>query len=389
MSSNALHVCILTTAHPVDDVRVRHKFAQTFQNAGFRVSWAGPGHAFFDPSATSLEGIEFHFAPPIRTKRDRLLAGRRTHKAASKLEPVDVFYAPDPDAIPIALALAKQHHAKVIFDIHEQFHGAMLDRWLPRRGFPLVRKLVLKRIQRLCAQCDLVLAVNQSLLEAYLQGSAQGLVVRSCAPAWFADGPPAVVCPNDRPFTIMHGKCALARGTLPVLEALAKLPGGSTGMRVVMFCGSAPEKDRQAQAVVESSRQLGVTSALDLRSGVPMQDMPGILRSCDVGLIAYGRGLGAESLPNRLFEYMALGLPVIAPTYSIEIAKILREEACGLLADFEDPDSIAQALHTMYHNQEECRTMGQRAREAFLKRHNWDQEIAPVLAWMHSCRTSS
>jgi glycosyltransferase involved in cell wall biosynthesis len=124
---------------------------------------------------------------------------------------------------------------------------------------------------------------------------------------------------------------------------------------------------------------LNIQDVVDLREGVPMQEMPGILRSCDAGLIAYDRKLGADSLPNKLFEYMAAGLPTIAPEYSPEIRRILETEKCGVTADFENPSSVADAIVRIRQNPEECREMGRRAREAFNKRHNWEYEVRPLL----------
>lgn len=110
-----------------------------------------------------------------------------------------------------------------------------------------------------------------------------------------------------------------------------------------------------------------------------MQDMPDILRSCDVGLIAYDRNLGVDSLPNRIFEYMALGIPIIAPEYSVEIAQIIKTEKCGILADFEDLNSIATAIVRLSRDPVLCREMGTRGRQAFLARHNWEIEVRPLL----------
>jgi glycosyltransferase involved in cell wall biosynthesis len=177
----------------------------------------------------------------------------------------------------------------------------------------------------------------------------------------------------------MHGKCAGNRGTSKVLDAVELASRSIPTLRVVMFTTGAPQDDPEAQAILSRARDRGIEGALDLRAGVPMQQMPDVLHTCDAGLIAYGRDLGVDSLPNRLFEYMAAGLPVIAPVYAAEIARIVEGEQCGLLADFEDPASIGDAIVRLKNNPDMCRAMGRRAREAFLARHNWEGEVAPLL----------
>jgi glycosyltransferase involved in cell wall biosynthesis len=168
-----------------------------------------------------------------------------------------------------------------------------------------------------------------------------------------------------------------------VLQGIARLGSRAKEIKVVMFSKGDPLMDPDAVAMRGLADALGIGSCLDMRPGVPHREMPDILRSCDVGLIAYGRDLGVDSLPNRLFEYLALGLPVIAPVYAVEIAKILEEEGCGLLADFEDPESISKALETLLADPDLCRTMGVRGRQGFLERHNWEKEIEPLLAFIH------
>jgi glycosyltransferase involved in cell wall biosynthesis len=122
----------------------------------------------------------------------------------------------------------------------------------------------------------------------------------------------------------MHGKSDLGRGTLKVLEAASIAYNQVQDLRIIMFRSTANDAD--ADVLLSRINELKVSDVLELRPGVAMQEMPDILKSCDVGLVAYGRDLGVDSLPNRLFEYMAAGLAIIAPVYAREIAKIIDAE---------------------------------------------------------------
>lgn len=375
-----IHICILTTAHPIDDVRVNNKFAHVFRQSGFRVSWVGPGHAFFDKMNYNRDGIEFLLMPPLNCRLDRLQASRRVRMLATSVKNVDIYYVPDPDAVPVALSLAKRNGAKVIFDIHEVYHGALLDRWLMGWHLTVVREYVRRRISLVCSQCDLVIGVSDAVLSPYITHDTNHMVIRSCAPSWFADGPVADVCGDRRSnFTVMHGKGGLQRATIEVLNAVAEAVHKSTTLRIIIFTQGGSKNDPDIQKIKSRAHDLNIMQFLDLRKGVPMQEMPAVLRSCDVGVIAYRRDLGVDSLPNRLFEYMAIGLPIIAPIYAREIVKIIEAEKCGLLVDFEDPLNIANAIVELCQNPELCKQMGQRARESFLARHNWEVEVGPLL----------
>ena len=143
--------------------------------------------------------------------------------------------------------------------------------------------------------------------------------------------------------------------------------------------GMHPESfDRQTfdQTVAKA----GAEGAVDMRPLVPLAEMKGILNQCDAGIVAYDRIWGVRSLPNKFFEYMAAGLlPVIVPSYSEEIRKIVEAERCGLLVDCEKAEEIADAIVYLREHPEEAREMGRRGREAFLARHNWSGEGALML----------
>ncbi len=380
MSQN-IHICILTTAHPLDDVRVNNKFAQSFRDEGFKVTWVGPDYAYFDHDNYNRYGVNYQLYPQASSRLGRIFSHRAAYAAGLQVEDVDIYYSPEPDSAEVAIKLARKNGAKVIFDIHEVYHDVMLSRWLKGWAFKMLRPVARKRIERTCSRCDLVVGVSHAVLEPYSQAKVEQIIVRSCAPNWFAKDPPADVCGEGRTgLKLMHGKSTLGRGTTTVLEALSLAKADSPKLSAIMFDTFLEGSEGfGSNDFLQQLKQLEIAELIDFRKPVPMQEMPSILQSCDIGLISYNRALGLESLPNKLFEYMATGLAIIAPSYSEEIAKIINTEQCGLLADFEDPASIANAINYLYNNQEECREMGKRAREAFLKRHNWQAEIVPLI----------
>ncbi len=375
-----IHVCIVTTAHPIDDVRVNNKIAHAFRSAGFRVTWVGPGNAFFDKETYNRDGIVFIFAPPVKNRLTRLISRSHVRKLAAAVPNVDVYYSPDPDSAPISAALAKKNHAKSIFDIHEIYHGALLERWLFGRRVEFIREFVRKRIAKTCMQCDLVMGVSDAVLDPVFHDMSRRMVVRSCAPSWFADGPAADVCGEGRQgLKMMHGKGYMSYGTAMVLDAMEIVRKEAPGPKVVVMCSGDPDQDPTAQEVKAYAASKGIVESVILHKGVPLQAMPDLLRSCDVGLISYGRNLGVDILPNRIFEYLALGIPIIAPDYAVEIARIVGPEQCGLLVDFESPRAIADAVKKLQEDPALCREMGRRGREGFLARHNLEVEVAPLL----------
>jgi glycosyltransferase involved in cell wall biosynthesis len=296
---------------------------------------------------------------------------------------VDWYYAPSPDAAEAAITAAAGTDAKVLFDVLEAYHGTQLDRWVFGRKATLVRKYVHRRITRVCVQSDLVMAVSDSIMRHYAADLPHTVVVRNCAPRWFADGPVAVGgLIKGEALRVLHGKTHPNNGTSVVLEALAELSTDKV-VQVVMFPWL---RKAEASFMVDFEQQvehLGVNNKIDLRDSVGHSEMPAIMRTCNVGMIAYGRGLGEDSLPNRLFEYMAAGLAVLTPTYSIEIRNIVEAEQIGLSIDTERPEEISRAISWFSEHPVETREMGLKAREAFLRRHSWDAEFDRLVQAMN------
>jgi glycosyltransferase involved in cell wall biosynthesis len=79
-----------------------------------------------------------------------------------------------------------------------------------------------------------------------------------------------------------------------------------------------------------------------------------------------GKIHGVYELPNKLFEYLGSGKPIIYAGRG-DIAKIIKEASCGLVTRPEDPKAFAEAVAYLWENQEEAREMGQRGRQYVMK----------------------
>lgn len=212
------------------------------------------------------------------------------------------------------------------------------------------------------------MGVSDAVLDPIFTDHSRRMVVRSCALSWFADGLPADLCRNVRSrLRIVHGKGYLNCGTGKVLDALHILIGKASLPSVIIVTTGEIAQDPTTLELTGLAKGLGVFEELDFRKSVPLQEMPNIIRNCRVGLISYGRNPRVDIPPNRMFEYLALGLPIIiAQSYAVKIVKILDAERSGLLIDFEDPAAIADAILKLQQDPEMCSEMGRRGRNRFI-----------------------
>jgi glycosyltransferase involved in cell wall biosynthesis len=97
----------------------------------------------------------------------------------------------------------------------------------------------------------------------------------------------------------------------------------------------------------------------------PASEVPLVLSSGDLHIVTVKRGLEGVVVPSKLYPTLAAGRPVmgIAPEES-DVVRIIRRAGCGIAADPDDPEKVAEAIRTVLHNPEQLKTMGRRARDS-------------------------
>ncbi len=91
-----------------------------------------------------------------------------------------------------------------------------------------------------------------------------------------------------------------------------------------------------------------------------------LLRLSSVGLVAY-TAEALQSLPNKPFEYMAAGLPLLSSLRG-ELAALIRDETIGVQYQPGDAPSLVESIHWFLLNPDARRAMGLRARRLFEER---------------------
>ncbi|QEG42986.1 glycosyltransferase family 4 protein [Roseimaritima ulvae] len=372
------HVCIVTSAHPVDDVRLYAKLASSFLEDGMRVSWVGPDYHYCGTAnGDTLRDIQPFLFPRPKSRLHRLTSSGMS-QALEAVGHADVYLAAEPDSAKAACEHRNRFGGAVIFDIHELYHQSHITAWVPRPLLPMARRALIGYMKRLCSKCDAIVGVSDGVLEPYWRHASKHFLVRNCAGQSFGS---TVVTqpPRNNRFTLMHGKSTEYNGTSTVLEALALVADRIPELSVIMFdwWGEADCKGRDQ--LLQKIQSLSLERCVDLRKPVPFEQMEAILKKCDVGMIAHGRSLAAGTQPNRAYEYMACSLPMLVPIYDDGIAPVVAQCDCGLCVDFEDPVDIAKAILDLYEDKQKRLQMADRGRQAFVQHYNWSVEVQPLL----------
>jgi glycosyltransferase involved in cell wall biosynthesis len=84
--------------------------------------------------------------------------------------------------------------------------------------------------------------------------------------------------------------------------------------------------------------------------------------------------------PNKMFEYMSAGVPVIASDFPLW-REIVGGSDCGVLVNPRDPGDIARAIDRLVSDPVAAARMGRNGRSAVLDRYHWEAEVRELFTF--------
>ncbi len=136
-----------------------------------------------------------------------------------------------------------------------------------------------------------------------------------------------------------------------------------------LLAGSGAKKDWLARVV--SEKQLRNVTVADRR---PREDLPELLTAGDVALITFVPGMAGVSVPSRLYNMLAAGLPILALADAhSEVALVIGEEDVGVVIPPENAAAFQQAILGLMPHRRIRKDMGQRARQAAESKYQFSQ----------------
>ena len=120
---------------------------------------------------------------------------------------------------------------------------------------------------------------------------------------------------------------------------------------------------------------------------VPHAQVPNYLAACDILVSPHGRQAdGGEFFgsPTKLYEYMAMGRPIVASRVG-QIRDVLADGTSALLVEPDDSEALARAIVRLIDDACLRTKLGQAARAAAETRHTWRQNAERILACLETC----
>jgi glycosyltransferase involved in cell wall biosynthesis len=352
------------------DYRV-YREATSLARAGHKVTVVSS--AFAPSPLDKWAGVEIQLLPVDRTRSLRLsypAFWRAAYPAAVAVR-ADAYHAHDLDALLPAARAARRHGVPLVYDSHELFieQPAVVGRPWVRTFWALLEHRLIRRARRVVTVCD---SIARYLERRYRLERVE--VVRNTPeyrlPVASQRLRTALEVPPDQALVLYQGGFLTDSGLAEQIESSAGF-----GAAVLVLLGSGPSEPHLRRLV----RSRGLDQRVRFLPRVPFDQLHAYTCSADLGLCLFkGRGLSSYySLPNKLFEYLMAGLPVVGSD-SPEIARVVLEGSCGLVVPPTDREAIARGVRQLLEEpgrRQACRQAALR----LATQYNWEAEAPRLL----------
>jgi glycosyltransferase involved in cell wall biosynthesis len=222
--------------------------------------------------------------------------------------------------------------------------------------------------EHLCALADIIVTPSAAILPPGIPRDRVRVLEWGADTERFrpgADGQPPYVRPNVTTVAIFAGAFRSWHGAIHLVEAIKILRARGERSVGAVLVGDGAELPRVRQAAD------GIDTIV-FTGAVPHDRMPAALAGADIGVAPFDLGahaplsLGFYWSPLKIFEYMAAGLPVVAPAVD-RIPSLVADGREGVLYDGE---ALADALMTLTDKSLRMR-LGAAARERAVRDYSW------------------
>jgi glycosyltransferase involved in cell wall biosynthesis len=363
-----------------NDTRVERE-ARTLVDAGYSVTIvadAAPGL----PRTEQRAGATVH---RIRRRGPRVpvlrfVAHRWRLEAALRRTRPEILHAHDADALQSVGPVAARLRIPFVYDSHEL--------WLGRtsrgrsRLYDLFNRLWYRWVEgRYVPRASFVMVANPGVApELERRYGIGGVAIvpnypveaGEIAPRNLRDLPGAEAIPANVPVVLYVGGIMPHRGVEELLDAVAGLPDAHL---VCLGAGGG------ITSTIEGDiRRRGLTDRVHLVRPVPSEEVVPYAASATVGVtIVQPASLSYRlALPNKLFQYMAAGIPVVASDFP-DVKGVVEGSGAGVVVDPTDPRAVAAAIRRFIDDPSLARSMGAAGRRAVQERFNWERSARELL----------
>jgi glycosyltransferase involved in cell wall biosynthesis len=374
------HVCMHVLGYAPTDVRVMRE-AVALARGGWCVSVVDLDEKGTGQAEETVGGIRIvhsrvpwpfssRHMPWVLQKVGRMLgAGWRLFGQRA-----DIYHAHDITALPFSYLTARWHRRPLVYDAHEL---PLVDPNVTSR--PLLHGISVRLLRALTPYCTAIITVSPQIAREFhaRYGGPMPTLVRNMLPYASASHHnklrERLGCPPNTRIALYQGGLQENRALDVVVRAAKYLAPGN----LIVLMGSGDHQPQIEQLIAQE----GVGDTVRLLPPVPYADLLAWTASADLGLILYRQSYSPNvkyCLPNKLFEYLMAGLPVLC-SHLEAVADIIQTYDVGQVAPSLEPEALGAVINDMLSDRARLATWGAHAREAAKSHLCWEVEQERVV----------
>ena len=277
-----------------------------------------------------------------------------------------------------ALGVGRLLGLPVVLDMAENYPAMIQDIW-DYQGFSVVNFLVrnpslIRLVERVSVRrCDHVLAVVEEsrtrLMSLGVDSARTSLVINTPTSGRWVESTcvrGADIVRDPRSLTVLYlGLLEWARGIETAIRAIPLVRKRLPHVKLVIVGSGRHEADFK-QVVA----QLGLQDSVQFLGWLDYTKAIEVIKECDIGLVPHhATESWNTTIPNKLFDYMSMGKPVIVSNAK-PTKRIVQEEKCGKVFEEQNAEDLSRAILEL-ENEFVRKEMGRNGREAVATKYNW------------------
>lgn len=351
-----MHIAHLSSVHPRNDTRIFIKQCCSLVSQGYDVTLVVAD----DKGDEEKEGVMIVDVGRLSGRFSRMLiTTQRVFNKAIALD-ADIYQLHDPELIPIGLML-KRLGKKVIFDSHEDVPKQLLSKpYLGPASQRVLSRLFSIFERYACSRFDGIISATPSIRDKFILINPHTVDVNNFPLIGELDAAIPWVEKHDEVCYV--GGIGAIRGIKELVRASEFLKSSARLNLVGCFSEYSIESEVKSYPGWARVNEFGFLG----RDGV--RD---VMARSAAGVVTFlPRPNHVDAQPNKMFEYMSSGIPVIASNFPLW-REIIEGNNCGLCVDPLDPKAIANAIDYLVMNHDVAKCMGENGRKAVLEKYNW------------------
>ena len=367
---NKFKIVHVSTVHPDNDTRIFEKECRGLSAIGHNVTLIVQSKV-----SGFRNGVLIKALPICKTRFERMTFTMIRAFILALNEKADIFHLHDPELLPMGLML-RILGRHVVYDMHENVPKQILNKdWIPKfLRRPIVA--LVKVFEWGAFKNIAVVMAEKSYSASYKSIKEQEVILNMPIVDELMNLTPIE---NAKRYHIGYiGRVTRNRGALIILNALKNIR--NSGFPVSFECIGTIDPD----VANDNSFQAAVTEKwLHAPGRLPPRDGWPRIAGCQIGVaVLQPIGNYMESYPTKMFEYMAMGLPVVVSNFKL-YRDVVEKFHCGICVDPEDNNAVTNALQFLLENPKQAKKMGQNGKDAVQDNFNWDIELDKLCDFYH------